>query len=81
MAKETISNLDYNSIVEKEGSQYVKNTILKNLKASFGDSIESVILDDILTDLTLPNSNNTENNSNIQKREEYLKGFSWTNKK
>lgn len=81
VAKQAISNLDYDSIVKKEGSQYIKDTILQSLKSQFGDSIQNVVLDNILTDVTVPYSSQSEDSSNTQKRENYLKGFSWTNKK
>ncbi|WP_250278817.1 hypothetical protein [[Clostridium] colinum] len=83
LTKETIKQLDYQSIIKKGGDDYIKNAILQTLRQNFGDNIEQVNLDSLLTDVTIktPNEEDYNNNSDVHSIDEYLKGFSWSNKK
>ncbi len=82
VAKETIKRLEYKSVVEEGGNEYIKNVLLKVLREKLNSDIEQVNIDSILADITV-NDNSLQNNSNsnVSKTEEYLKGFSWTKKK
>ncbi|WP_317368548.1 hypothetical protein [uncultured Tyzzerella sp.] len=77
---ETIKNLDYNSIVSKDGNEYIKNILLTALKQEFGDSIENVSLSSLLTDVTVSTPEEATKNLNPSV-EELLENFGWTKKK
>ena len=80
LAKETITKLDYDSIVSEDGNEYIKNVVLTALRQEFGDDIEQVNLDSLLTDVTINDSNKEDDNDNPYNIQDYLKGFSWTKK-
>lgn len=75
IVQKTVETLDYEKLVAKNGTEYLKATLLENLKAQFGDKIENVTLDSILTDVSVGNTTETSTSS----REDYLKGISWSN--
>ena len=81
LVKETITKLDYDSIVDKDGNEYIKSVVLTALRQEFGNNIEQVNLDSILTDVTINNSDEEAKDNNSYNFEDYLKGFSWTKKK
>ncbi len=80
VVKETVRNLDYNSITEENGEQYIKEAILTNLKKSFGEDVESVTLDSLLTDVTVVNPDDKKPNSNPS-RQEILDNIGWSKNK
>ena len=81
LVKETITKLDYDSIVDKDGNEYIKSVVLTALRQEFGNNIEQVNLDSILTDVTINNSDEEAKENNSYNFEDYLKGFSWSKKK
>lgn len=78
--KETIKNLDYDSISGKDGNEYIKNFVLTALRQEFGDSIEEVTLGSLLTDVTVDIPEDATQNSSPSV-EDLLKNFGWTKKK
>ena len=79
--KETIKQLDYDTVIAENGNEYIKNTVLTSLRQEFGEDIEQVNIESILTDVSVPSSQEEEyKNEDIHSVEEYLKGFSWSKK-
>ncbi len=76
---ETVKKLDYDSITSEDGTEYIKNVILTSLRQEFGDSIEDVNLESLLTDVSVPNEGEGENKT--PSVDELLKDFSWSKNK
>lgn len=79
VTKETIKQLDYDSVIAENGNEYIKNTVLTSLREDFGEDIEQVNIESILTDVSVPSQE--DKNQSTHSFEEYLKGFSWSKKK
>ena len=77
--REILKKLDYTKISDKNGNEYIKNTLLMNLQDKFGTGIEQVILDGILKSTNKINSLNKQGPQK-SKISEYLEGLSWSNK-
>lgn len=76
---ETVKKLDYDSITSEDGTEYIKNVILTSLRQEFGDTIEDVNLESLLTDVSVPNEGEGENKT--PSVDELLKDFSWSKNK
>lgn len=72
---EELKSLDYNSIIEKDGMEYLKEQILKALSEKY-EGIKEIYLEDFTTDVNIPDTNPPKNNSN--NRTDYLKGLKWS---
>lgn len=81
VAKQTIANLDYESIVGEDGNEYIKRVVLDALRQQFGDEIEQVNLDSLLTDVTVNKTVEEIEEEHPYNLDDYLKGFSWSKKK
>lgn len=80
IVKETIKNLDYSKMTDKNGTEYIKEVVLTSLKEEFGDSVEQVSIENLLTgNVVMPPENDKPKNPNPS-REEILKGFKWSKK-
>lgn len=75
---ETVKKLDYDSITSEDGTEYIKNVILTSLRQEFGDTIEDVNLESLLTDVYVPNKGEENKTPSV---DELLKDFSWSKNK
>ena len=79
--KETVKNLDYDSIASEDGNEYIKNVVLTSLRQEFGEGIEQVNLDSLLTDVTVNTQDENVTENSNPSVDELLENFGWTKKK
>lgn len=77
IVEETVSSLNYEKLVGKDGTNYLKQAIKENLNAKFEGKIDKVTIDSLLTDVSVSNQEEQKGIS----RQEYLDGLKWTKKK
>ena len=77
IVEETVSSLNYEKLVGKDGTNYLKQAIKENLNAKFEGKIDKVTIDSLLTDVSVSNQEEQKGIS----RQEYLEGLKWTKKK
>lgn len=81
VVKETIKSLDYNNIVGEDGNEYIKNVVLTAIRQEFGNDIEQVSLDELLTDVTVNIPGEQVIQNPTPSVDEILENFGWTKKK
>lgn len=76
VVRDTMQNLDYDKLIEKDGNEYIKSEVLSNLQKTFGENIESVSLNNFITDVTVA----TPGDKNGGGLRNNLQDFSWKKK-
>lgn len=76
-----IENLDYDKIKQQNGSEYIKQEVLKGLKEQYGDVVEEVYLTEFLNDVGIVLPPSSGNKNSLPTRDELLKSFGWSKNK